>query len=314
MSAGTGTSGSSGTNLTFPLGPFPVRVRPAFLPCMALVGIGLWTTWQTLLLWLLIMSLAVVVHELGHALAFRSIGLSSEIELHWSGGVTTARLTQPLSRSQSVGTFLAGPLVGLVIGGLALVAKPHLPGIDSVQKVAEFVAWTNLGLSALNLLPVQPLDGGEMLLALVAGNTASLAAELVTGLGIFIAALIGVLAINGIFGLLPFAFFLGTHNVNVLRALNAQMAPARRARARERASLGEPTHWNRWAVASLSAGLVMLVPVVSSLGALGCGTRALFQMRAGRLQRGKGLAVAGLALGTFNLLWQIFWVAGLMTR
>ena len=54
------------------------------------------------------------------------------------------------------------------------------------------------------------------------------------------------------------------------------------------------------------------LPLVSSLGALGMGIGGLLQLRDGRPEKGKRLAIAGVCLGVFNVLVQTFWLLNML--
>jgi uncharacterized protein (TIGR03067 family) len=145
----------------------------------------------------------VLLHEFGHVLACRQVGgLANKIVLWPLGGVA---LVQPPPRP---GAFLwsiaAGPLVNLLLlpptVGLAVVS--HFAHWDhAAPDFARFLtamAAINAGLLFFNLLPIFPLDGGQILQALLwflIGRARSLLVVtvigLVTGLGLFVLALLG---------------------------------------------------------------------------------------------------------------------------
>jgi Zn-dependent protease len=118
------------------------------------------------LAWIPIVTGAVLVHELGHALVGRAFGLAPAITLHGMGGVTLfdARAHRALSHGRRILITLAGPLAGIVVGAIALgvqlVLRP-LPG--SVASEALWaIQFTTLGWGVLNLFPMLPLDGGHI--------------------------------------------------------------------------------------------------------------------------------------------------------
>src|SRR4249919_2464732 len=153
---------------------FPVHLDLSFVIVMAVLGYYPGVTARDMALWLLITPLAVLVHELGHAVAARAAGARPQIALAGFGGVTTFTPSRPLSRARSLGISLAGPAVGLTVG-LALVATwvafqdslDHFGWQASVLRIGVFtcIAW-----SVLNLIPVLPLDGGQALRELLPGS------------------------------------------------------------------------------------------------------------------------------------------------
>lgn len=141
---------------------FPVRVHPsAILLGMILVGPYLRGGMVVgALLLLLAIALAVLLHELGHAMVIRSLGWESVIVLHGFGGVTLSR-SRP-TPLQQIGVSLAGPAVNLALAAGAFGGLLFFP----TGRVAAFLdsfLMVNLFLGLFNLLPIVPLDGGQVL-------------------------------------------------------------------------------------------------------------------------------------------------------
>jgi Zn-dependent protease len=154
----------------FRLFGIPVRVHPLFFLTAVFIGLGgaqmggdQWLTW--LALWVALVFVGVLAHELGHAFAGRVFGLVPSIELYAFGGLTWWREGRPLDPWRSIAVSLAGPLVGIVAGGLGwwFLSTTDLPA-PSVERFAlwSFV-WINLGWGVLNLVPMLPLDGGNIM-------------------------------------------------------------------------------------------------------------------------------------------------------
>src|SRR6266436_10082329 len=113
----------------------------------------------------------VLLHEFGHVLACRQVGGRADRIVLWPlGGVA---LVQPPPRP---GAFLwslaAGPLVNmaLVPATLGLLAVSHFAGwgqaAPDLGRYVVALALINFGLLVFNLLPIYPLDGGQILQAL----------------------------------------------------------------------------------------------------------------------------------------------------
>ncbi|MCP4448859.1 MAG: hypothetical protein GY811_26520 [Myxococcales bacterium] len=105
---------------------------------------------------------SVILHEFGHALTARRLGVNvSAIELHFFGGV--AKLTSlPKSANDEVLIAAAGPVVSFALAGIGylLYAATGLGGFALLSAV-------NLVMALFNLLPTLPMDGGRIFRALL---------------------------------------------------------------------------------------------------------------------------------------------------
>ncbi|MEC5127800.1 M50 family metallopeptidase [Verrucomicrobiales bacterium BCK34] len=105
----------------------------------------------------------VLWHELGHAWARKKNGAPhSEIVLHGFGGYCAGPGT--FSRPQSIFISAAGPLANFVLAAAAFLLM-HLPGTEGFwpRFALSTLITINLFLGILNLLPIFPMDGGQIL-------------------------------------------------------------------------------------------------------------------------------------------------------
>jgi len=116
--------------------------------------------------------LIVLIHEFGHQLACRSVGgQTHDIILWFLGGV--AYVSPPPRPGAELWSIAAGPLVNVVLIPIfsALVSvSSHLGWYDTHPDLYNFlhnVWWINVGLLIFNMMPVYPLDGGQILRALL---------------------------------------------------------------------------------------------------------------------------------------------------
>lgn len=128
----------------------------------------------------------VLIHEFGHALACRSVGgRADEIVLWPLGGV--AFVSPPPRPGAVLWTIAAGPLVNVAILAGFSAAHPFLAQMAMSRSAWNLVVQIqrmNLGLLIFNLLPIYPLDGGQILRALLwfpFGPARSLMAVVVIG-------------------------------------------------------------------------------------------------------------------------------------
>jgi len=149
--------------LRFRLGSFPVSVYPSFLLAAALLGYVWMDAWQTLLLWIGVVFVSVLVHELGHAVVALAFGGRPEIRLEGFGGVTFPRLPQPPSAWKQIVLSVAGPVAGRAWGwppGRWGACWRPSPARRPPPFCCSFQV-TSIDWAILNLLPVLPLDGGH---------------------------------------------------------------------------------------------------------------------------------------------------------
>lgn len=159
----------------------------------------------------------VLMHEFGHALACRQVGgQANEIVLWPLGGI--AFVSPPARPGALLWSIAAGPLVNVflvpITVGLSIFAS--LQGMEATQpdafKFLSAIMVMNLVLLVFNMLPIYPLDGGQILQALlwfVIGRSRSLmvvsvigiiAAVAFIGLAIVLREIwIGIMAVFGIF-------------------------------------------------------------------------------------------------------------------
>jgi tetratricopeptide (TPR) repeat protein len=103
---------------------------------------------------------ALLLHEGGHVLAMKLFGYrdTSILFLPFLGAVATARQKDDATLAQKVWISLAGPLPGLMLGvGLAIATRD-----GSYPNWMQSAGWILIMLNLFNLLPVYPLDGGQV--------------------------------------------------------------------------------------------------------------------------------------------------------
>lgn len=153
-----------------------------------------------LLLWCVCMLVSILIHELGHALAFRQSGVDASVVLYHFGGLAIPRSTRAsdgfassfspprLSDKADLWIALAGPLAQIVsaavlvgavcaagyqVQAFAWMPWPlwQIPGVLEGQPienvglsaVVNFYVWPSVLWAVLNLIPVFPLDGGRIM-------------------------------------------------------------------------------------------------------------------------------------------------------
>jgi Zn-dependent protease len=165
--------------------------------------------------------LSLVLHELGHALAARRVGIPVVgIDLWFFGGLLHMR-RQPQSASEEFTVAVAGPLVtlGLFLLSIALgLVFANGSSLSDAVLIREgttttpalalvgWLAFINGALLVFNIVPAFPLDGGRIARALVWWRTGDRnRATLITGrAGQAFALLLGLIGVIGLFSTEPF--------------------------------------------------------------------------------------------------------------
>jgi Zn-dependent protease len=144
---------------------FPVSIAPGFIFGLLLLA-GLNAQDPAFALRLVVaIAVFTLVHELGHALAARRFGADSTISLSFLVGWASFRPSRPLGRLDRVAITAAGPLVQIVLGTAILLALGTAPwSYDDVRADALLLAvwWAGPILGLANLLPLVPMDGGNI--------------------------------------------------------------------------------------------------------------------------------------------------------
>ena len=178
-------------DLRFNILGVPVRVHPLFWVIAILLGSASRSIVQ-ILIWVFAVFVSILIHELGHALAFRRYGQPSYIVLHFSGGLTVPESISwgggsanvGFSPNQNILISLAGPFAGFLLAGfvalgvvfsggsvitsylfgfIPLPLNVVLPmGGSILNSLISTLLWINIFWGLINLVPVYPLDGGNV--------------------------------------------------------------------------------------------------------------------------------------------------------
>ena len=160
-------------DLNFRLFGTAIRIHPFFWVVSLLFGdfilklLGL----EFLLIWVACVTVSILLHEFGHVWAFRWFGVKADIVLHAFGGLAIPRYGIGTPWKNFAVSF-AGPLMNLAIVGVTFAASralhdPLAPPSPYLFYTLEFLFLMNLFWFVVNLLPIYPLDGGQMFRSVV---------------------------------------------------------------------------------------------------------------------------------------------------
>jgi Zn-dependent protease len=159
-------------DLRFRLFGIGVRVSPWFWVMGAVLGWGGGPErdpdffLRRLIIWIVCVFVSILVHEMGHVLVGRLFGSHGHIVLYSMGGLAIG--SNALDRRwQRIAVSAAGPGAGFLL--LAVVwGAVHLSGatVRDMPRMAgtayRALIWINLVWGVMNLLPIWPLDGGQI--------------------------------------------------------------------------------------------------------------------------------------------------------
>lgn len=186
-------------DVNFHLFGIPVRVSPWFWALAVLLGMRN-SDAQQLLIWVTAVFVSILIHELGHALVIRYYGWTPRVVLYSFGGLAIydpsfspwqsgRRVRQ--SGAKQILISLAGPGAGFALAALIVatlfvtkraVGFPFVGALGAPLEIAQPLGvplvylvtdllYVNVFWGILNLMPIYPLDGGQVARELFIANS-----------------------------------------------------------------------------------------------------------------------------------------------
>ena len=144
---------------------FPIEINLTFLILLGVVFLAFGGSAMAVL-GVLVAFASVVLHELGHAVVARQLGVHvAGIELGFLGGAAKME-NLPRTPRHELMIAAAGPAVSLMLGG-AFVGAGFALGALPLASYLVWVGVINLVIAGFNLIPALPMDGGRILRALL---------------------------------------------------------------------------------------------------------------------------------------------------
>ena len=124
------------------------------------LGYYIFKRWEILLL----ITAIVMIHEFGHFFAMKYFGYKDLgiFFIPLLGAYVSGRKRE-VSQKQSAIILLAGPLPGIIIGSILYLLEQNSPGLALFGIPFSKIALLFILLNLINLFPVYPLDGGQLL-------------------------------------------------------------------------------------------------------------------------------------------------------
>jgi Zn-dependent protease len=177
----------------------PVKIDPSFLFICALLAYSRLSQPILLVEWLIVVFVSILIHEFGHALVVRSFGLSPQITLYSMGGLTSWIDEKGLSHAKRIAISLAGPFAGFFFYGVIVVSNSQMPDLFADRLGRQIYAdlqYVNLWWGIFNLLPILPLDGGNVIYSVEQWVTKKHSGIITRAVSLLVAGAVGLLALS----------------------------------------------------------------------------------------------------------------------
>jgi stage IV sporulation protein FB len=147
----------------FQLLNFPIKVHFSFFLIAILLGLRL-NSLPLIAIWVAVVFVSILIHELGHAIASEYYGRNPRIELYSMGGLTISTRYSLLTYPKEILISFSGPLAGFITGGFIFLLVRFLGPVENsfLNFTIAQLLWVNIGWGILNLIPILPLDGGNI--------------------------------------------------------------------------------------------------------------------------------------------------------
>lgn len=223
--------------IRFTLFRVPIEIQPWFWITGALIGGALSATdsigLMRVLIFMVVITISILVHEFGHALTGRYLGGGSPRIVLWAFGGLAYNQGARLSQKNAFWMTFMGPGAGFLLlaltlavvflmygiqGGIWLttlilfnqpVGDPTLESLQLLRDhlprffIFDSLIWINFWWGIINLLPVLPLDGGRIAELFVKPRHKVFLISAVTGTTV---AAIGLLGFNSLYMAVLFGY------------------------------------------------------------------------------------------------------------
>ena len=184
-------------DLNFVVIGFPVRIHPLFWLGGLIWGFSGSIDGASMLIWITVLLVSILVHELGHAILIRRLGRNARIVLYFMGGLAIedsgspwalnyGRQGQSRTPQEQIWISAAGPIAGFLLAAITCAAvymtggsvvaefsldqRPYIDGAlggdlaenKYLDLLIDNLLFINIFWGVVNLLPVFPLDGGQI--------------------------------------------------------------------------------------------------------------------------------------------------------
>jgi stage IV sporulation protein FB len=185
-------------DLNFRIFGIDVRIHPMFWLVSVIMGwYSLDLGFEFLLIWIICVFVSILIHELGHVFAGMLFGSHGHIVLYSFGGLAIGS-SALRRRWQRIVVYFAGPLAGFLLAGLTILVARRIDPEEIPPLLLitfEDLLWINIFWGLLNLLPVWPLDGGQISRDFLEGVQPNGGTRTSLGISLVVAGLLAFIAV-----------------------------------------------------------------------------------------------------------------------
>lgn len=190
--------GSFSSALRFRVLGIPVEVEATFFATTLILAGGRLRSAESFVIWIGVVFVSILAHELGHALVGIRFGLTPSIRIYGWGGLTSWTGGAAVTRARDLVISLAGPAVGIALGAACYLAREALPeGASRAAVILDDFIWASGIWGAVNLVPLLPLDGGQALQAVLGMFMPARAEQVTRVVSTITGAIVGAVALRG---------------------------------------------------------------------------------------------------------------------
>jgi len=107
---------------------------------------------------------SIFLHEFAHAYVASKLGYKLNNINIMPHGVSIGGANVYFSHRDEIYIAMAGPILNIILCVISVALWWVLP---TTYAITEYFVWANIGIAAVNLLPIFPLDGGRIMLGIL---------------------------------------------------------------------------------------------------------------------------------------------------
>ncbi len=164
----------------------PIFAHWSALIMVLMVAAGSYQQPVVLVVTLIVLIFAILLHELGHGLTAQAFGSRGITITLWAFGGLCRSTRDPARIGRELAIVAAGPAVSLALAVIGWIAAKQLYNVDLLSPMSGYALYktgsllalfvvklyhVNLWLFIFNMMPIYPMDGGQLVYNAALGVT-----------------------------------------------------------------------------------------------------------------------------------------------